>query len=292
MSRYSLLLTQVSRGFIMKHRLMMSTRIDLPLWTMQPKIASSPSSDSPTLVLFGYAGSSRSQLEKYGGLYSELGYRSISSILPHRYIFSYDIPAIRNCAEQVLDEIDASSSSSIVCHCFSNNGVAMYQQLFTLLQEQGRSKDFIKGLIIDSAPGPMGTLDNALKTTFFNNQSFLFLPLAMLGVNAANRMPLSENLGMVKLQLGRLLHNYKYKSTPWTGRFMSYHERGHWPALFFYSKEDQLMPWKYVKKVIAMQQSTNRRVEWQLFEKSGHVAHYKNHPDLYTKLVKEFMQSL
>ena len=44
-------------------------------------------------------------------------------------------------------------------------------------------------------------------------------------------------VGMVKLQLGRLLHNYKYKSTPWTGRFMSYHERGHWPALFFYSKE-------------------------------------------------------
>ena len=41
----------------------------------------------------------------------------------------------------------------------------------------------------------MGTLDNALKSTFFNNQSFLFLPLAMLGVNAANRMPLSENLG-------------------------------------------------------------------------------------------------
>ena len=111
----------------------------------------------------------------------------------------------------------------------------------------------IKGLILDSGPGPMGLFDVTFNS-FFNNQSFMALPLYLFAVNAANKVELKENLNQVKYQLGKLSHSRSlYKSVPWTGRFMSYNEKGSWPVLFLYSKEDRMMPWKYIQRVIAMQ---------------------------------------
>ena len=50
---------------------------------------------SPTVVLFGYAGSPKSHLEKYETLYTSLGYNSVCCILPHKELFAYNIPEIQ-----------------------------------------------------------------------------------------------------------------------------------------------------------------------------------------------------
>ena len=146
---------------------------------------------------------------------------------------------------------------------------------------------------MDSGPSPMGILDNVLQTSFFNNQSFLCLPFHMFGVNAANRMNIKENLRLVKHQISQFPRTYpRNRNVPWTGRFVSYHEKGDWPILFLYSKEDKLLSWKYLELVIKTKKSTDRRVESHLFDGSGHVAHFKRHPALYTQLVKTFIQSV
>ena len=91
------------------HQLIINSRreVHLDIWQSTP-VNSSPS--SPTVILLGYAGSPKHHLTKFEDLYNNLGYRSISSIMPHKHIFEYDVASIRDCASQVLDKIQGGCS--------------------------------------------------------------------------------------------------------------------------------------------------------------------------------------
>ncbi|XP_023333025.1 transmembrane protein 53-like isoform X1 [Eurytemora carolleeae] len=247
---------------------------------------------SPTVVLFGYAGSPKSHLEKYETLYTSLGYNSVCCILPHKELFAYNIPEIQKCAEKVLSVIESSGAQNIVAHCFSNNGIALYQQTYTILNTQKRAECYIKGLILDSGPGPMGLRDNVLKRIFNDKQGRIFLPIALFFVNAANKIPFAENIKSIIEQCRSLKSNFKENShVPWTGLFMKTQEKGTWPVLFLYSKADTLMPWKYVAGVV-QRLKPHRTVYENRFEKSGHVAHFKTYPEEYTAAIKKFLNSI
>ena len=99
---------------------------------------------APTILLMGYSGSTPAQIEPYSELYTSLGYNSISCIMPHEYTLSFDIPSIRQCAKELLAEVDQSGAKGMVCHTFSGNGLFLYQQLYWLLQENGRLEDSVK----------------------------------------------------------------------------------------------------------------------------------------------------
>lgn len=261
------------------------------VWSSNSTGQTEPKSRNPTIVLMGYAGSPRSHLEKFEEMYVDMGYRTICAILPQKLLFSYDIPGIQLSALKLAREIEDSGAESIVAHCFSNNGVALYQQLYNQLHQR-EGKGLIKGLILDSGPGPIGIYDNLLKRNFKDKQSWMFFPFALFGINAANRVGLIENFKQIYQQLRALRVNWPlYRSVPFTGKFMSEVEAGTWPVLLLYSKEDAMMPWNYISRIGEIQ-GTRRRVSSQLFQGSGHVAHFKVHPQLYQQTVKTFLQGL
>ena len=66
------------------------------VWSGSPSAASPPSSPSPpSVLLFGFAGSKKHQLEKHSKLYNELGYQTLYCILPLQHLFHYDVHKIR-----------------------------------------------------------------------------------------------------------------------------------------------------------------------------------------------------
>jgi len=290
MKKCVLLNHQISRSLLLPKRFAHDD-----IWKCIPDGAAK----DPTILLLGYAGSPKKNLVKYEKLYTDLGYRSISTIMPHTYIFHYDVTKIRETANRVLDQIDQTGSENVVVHAFSNNGVVVYQHMYHILQKYNRLH-LIKGLIMDSGPGPMRIRDIFMNRDYKDDPSSglpnpSFLLSSLLLVNSANKVPLLENLSNICDQLRVLPKNYKEnKEIPWTGPFITHHEKGSWPLLLLYSKEDKLMPYTYIDRLLKFQRERNseRRIESNLFVGSGHVAHYKQFPEQYTQIVHSFIQSL
>lgn len=123
------------------------------VWSGSPSATSpTPLAPSPpSVLLFGFAGSKKHQLEKHSKLYNELGYQTLFCILPLQNLFHYDVHKIRcksktralliilvrDCANWVLDAAAREGMERVVCHSFSNNGAALYQQFTHMVAQQG-----------------------------------------------------------------------------------------------------------------------------------------------------------
>ena len=81
-------------------------------------------------------------------------------------------------------------------------------------------------------------------------------------------------------------------SVSWVGDYLKYEDSGPWPLLFIYSKKDRLIDWRFISGVVAEQEARGRRVTSLCLEGSGHVAHLKSQPELYTNTIKHFLQHL
>jgi len=254
-----------------------------------------------SVVLFGFAGSPIHQLEKMSNVYTELGFRTLYCILPMKMTFSYDIPNIQKCAEDVLMKAKDENMTDIVCHSLSNNGGILYQHFSQLVTKEEDMA--IKGAVFDSSPGPIGiqNIQKVIKVRAINKfhprgQTSLFLPFHLYGVNMANRVPVGQTLWEVWDQIRFLLKNWaKHKHVPWVGAYMMQQEREKWPLLFIYSKNDKLLPYMYLDELIEVQTKTGRQVVSKRFDKSGpagHVAHLKYHTEEYKRTVKTFMDSI
>ena len=81
---------------------------------------------------------------------------------------------VRDCANWVLDAAAREGMERVVCHSFSNNGAALYQQFTHLVAQQGDVSTAIvsqhlfyhcirqvriAGAVFDSAPGPLHMID-------------------------------------------------------------------------------------------------------------------------------------
>jgi len=254
-----------------------------------------------SVVLFGFAGSPIHQLEKMSNVYTELGYRTLYCILPMKFTFSYDIENITKCAEEVVMTAKKENITEIVCHSLSNNGGVLYQHFSQMAVKDPALQ--IKGAVFDSSPGPLGiqNIQKYISVWGINKlrpsrQTRLFLPFHHFGVNMANRVPISQTITEMVYQLKFLKTNWKkVRHVPWVGAYMTQHEREAWPLLFIYSKNDKLLPWRYVEEVINAQTETGRPVMSKLFEKSGragHVAHLKYHPEEYKESVRKFLEAI
>ena len=81
------------------------------------------------------------------------------------------------------------------------------------------------------------------------------------------------------------------KTVSWTYHFLKHEDTSRWPVMFIYSEADKLVPWQGIASIV-QEQRLRRRVEEVRLTKSGHVAHLKMYPDLYTDKVAAFLSSL
>ena len=83
------LLSKTIRPPNLSHISFQSTQF--PIWVSGPEAHSSSPPSSPSVMLFGFAGSSPHHLAKQAAVYSSLGYTSLSCIMPERHLFCYDV---------------------------------------------------------------------------------------------------------------------------------------------------------------------------------------------------------
>ena len=65
----------------------------------------------------------------------------------------------RECAQRVVEVAREEGVTRLLCHSFSNNGGALYQQLVEVVG--GEEELEIAGAVFDSAPGPIHLLEAA-----------------------------------------------------------------------------------------------------------------------------------
>ena len=189
-----------------------------------------------SVVVFGFAGSPKSQLEKMSAVYTEQGHRTLYCVLPQMVTFTYDMRKIRACAGQVLQKLEEQGVGEVVCHSLSNNGSVLYQQFTQMAKEKGSVTIKVilghlplfchdhfssQGAVFDSSPGPLGIqnvqryfqLDGfatGIEKWVTRRQTPTFLPFHLFGVDMANRVPILTALGNVKKQLRYTCNDEKY----------------------------------------------------------------------------------
>ena len=263
-----------------------------PITVSNPKFRSFNKPDDVGVLLFGFAGSSHRQLEKHTTLYNSLGYRTVSCILPHKYLFTFDIDNIKKHSDMVLEIVMKENMKKVVPVCFSNNGAILYQTMSqTVLSGQCRDVDIV-GAVFDSAPGPpLGhmTFLQEKTTSSPSPPSKLSLVIAHLGVNQANGVSLTENLKMTVEQVRNMKSNPGHS---WPTHFLRHQDQSTWPVLFIYSEGDRLLPWQRISSLVQASVSRGRRTEELRVQHAGHVAVMKMYPEMYKDKVRTFLKSL
>ena len=145
-------------------------------------------------------------------------------------------------------------------------------------------------MVLDSAPGPATLVLNNTTATLERVDETLkrpgpgpwppsrtFLVGAYCAVNWARGRSLREILSLGAAQLRQL------DTRP--------EDRGEWPLMFVYSERDPLVPWRFVSSVAAETRRRGRRVEEWRLQDTGHVNHFKKHPEEYRDRVATFLAS-
>ena len=78
-------------------KILMRSCSQFEVWSGSPTSSLAPPTTSrPSVLLFGFAGSKKHQLEKHSKLYNDLGFHTLYCILPLQHLFHYDIHRIRS----------------------------------------------------------------------------------------------------------------------------------------------------------------------------------------------------
>ena len=162
----------------------------------------------------------------------------------------------------------------------------------------------IAGVVLDSAPGPATLVLNNTTATLERVDETLkrpgpgpwppsrtFLVGAYCAVNWARGRSLREILSLGAAQLRQL--DTRPEAVSWAGYWVKHEDRGGWPLMFVYSERDPLVPWRFVSSVAAetRRRGSGRRVEEWRLQDTGHVNHFKKHPEEYRDRVAAFLAS-
>ena len=107
----------------------------------------------PLVFIFGWAGATDKNLDKYAEIYRKAGCDTFSYILPTRFIFSCTAE-VPHLSRRILDIVDKEGLNKrpVFFHNLSDTGLMAYQGIDKVCRDAKRSLD-IRGNILDSCPG-------------------------------------------------------------------------------------------------------------------------------------------
>ena len=110
--------------------------------------------ERPLVFLFGWAGATEKNLDKYAEVHRKAGCDTFSYILPTRFIFSCTAE-VPHLSRRLLDIVDKEGLTQrpVFFHNLSDTGLMVYQGIDKVCTEAKRNLD-IRGNIMDSCPGP------------------------------------------------------------------------------------------------------------------------------------------
>ena len=160
------------------------------------------------------------------------------------------------------------------------------------------------GAIFDSCPGPISVVPYAAQTfgtSSLHDRPLLFYPFPMLaGTFGYFQYSLNKESLMTSIQhslrlfpQSRKNYNLHGGAPEWPGCHLR-SENESWPLLFLYTKTDDLMPYSYIKRLIALKEKQNpsRHIVSKLFDKARHVTIMPKYPEQYKSEIARFLTEI
>ncbi|KAL8622436.1 hypothetical protein ACOMHN_034101 [Nucella lapillus] len=241
---------------------------------------------TPVVVLLGWAGCQEKHLRKYTPIYEKKGYITMTVMVPAKTLF-FHAYKLTEVAKGVLDVLAENnlSNNPVIFHLFSNGGCMVYSQLITLLNapdSEHHQQLSVRGVIFDSSPGKRRIL-NAVKA-FMSTMPFREVFRYLLGLCLLMYLVFTRCLrmllpGMLAMEKGFQL----YESICL--------DETKCPQLFLYSKADEVILAEDVEEVITTRKERGVEVKSLCWEDSQHVAHLRDHPEVYAKACMDFAEA-
>eukprot|EP00092_Neocalanus_flemingeri_P036765 GFUD01040025.1.p1 GENE.GFUD01040025.1~~GFUD01040025.1.p1 ORF type:complete len:379 (+),score=86.98 GFUD01040025.1:119-1255(+) len=260
-------------------------------------LVSKTGSTNSVVLLFGWAGASHKNLNKYSSIYLEAGFTTVQFILSTRHIFR-DTDQIPELMSKVMDQMGQQGllDRPMYIHCLSDTGVMCYQGLDIASKQRSTVRMLnIQGVVWDSCPGPYP------EVTLSRISAFLIVNWLCC---------MNDKLGVVqslhssyRLLLDRGWPNLlrRWQGKPVTLNMMNGIWCGHFgrdhhlqfplvPELHLYSDKDFYLPYKYLEKeVLAIKEESGADYTAVKFVGSPHVSHLKRHKKKYKSQVLAFI---
>ena len=177
------------------------------------------------------------------------------------------------------------SSNPMIFHVFSNGGCMVYAHLTTLIssaKSEYYQKLSVRGIIFDSTPGKRRILQAV--RAFMNMLPYSVIIRYLLGMCL-----------LVYLVVTRVVMLLLPVSIGTAKGFTLYdtisEDPAQCPQLFLYSKADSVILAEDVAEMIAARKAKGVTVKSVCWEDSHHVAHFRAHPEVYTKTCIDFVSA-
>ncbi|XP_019186821.1 PREDICTED: transmembrane protein 53 [Ipomoea nil] len=271
------------------------------------------SSKSRTLViLLGWLGAKQRHLKRYAEWYNSKGFHAVTYTFPLPEILSYQVGGktehdVELLVNHLADWLEEEHGKNLVFHTFSNTGWLIYGVILEKLQKQYPTlKERIKGCIVDSAPvaaadpqvWASGFSAAFLKKNSFATKGFVNLSEPHSETTVAARTVVDARPAVTEAALLLVLEKFfeVVLNLPTVNRRLSdvlnllTSQQPSCPQLYIYSTADKVIPAGSVESFIEGQRRTGREVRACNFISTPHVDHFRNHPELYTSELAQFLE--
>eukprot|EP01135_Chromosphaera_perkinsii_P006382 Nk52_evm111s485 gene=Nk52_evmTU111s485 len=228
--------------------------------------------DSALVVFFGWMGSKKKHLKKYGELYNKKREMKHKHIIPSPRDVLQPSFSMKNL-EKLLDDIATNhADKKLFFHGFSTGGYK-YGNMIRVLESNKHLREAIVprivGQVFDS-PVDYHSVPSILPDVVFAKSHPVKRKLARMASDAFFTLtPTMENLKV---------SSESYHNNPITS-----------PALWFYSQDDPIALAKDVEIVYSKWASRGTQNFVMKWDKSKHVSHYMVHRDEYEHALHQFI---
>jgi len=259
-----------------------------------PRFVGVRDGEEPLVLLFGWAGANKKNLEKYTDIYRRAGCLTLSYNLPTRFIFEItsQVPYL---ADKLVGEVVKAGLANrpTFIHLLSDTGVMVHQGLDIALRQRGLTLD-MRGMVLDSCPGERPKLTVAKAAALL----IVYWVCARRDGLSYPETLTSEARLLTTRYLPALARAIQGKQPQlsemegiWSGDSIRMARPDqNWPELFLYSNSDFYVPSTFIEeKVIAEHAKAGRDITAKRWEKSAHVCHLKKHRVDYEDTIHRFL---
>ena len=241
------------------------------------------------IVLLGWWGAERRQLQKYGEIYQNEKCTTVAGVANRFALLRKDDRSLARFADKCITETAAVLRMSdqkvpVIFHLFSNGGCFVFEQIELQLQKAPENSDSelvgrcLRGQLFDSCPSYV-TYDSSIAALqgAFPSHIFRFLkPVIRL------------------LYLAEMIKNKVSGIIPWPESFWDHflNSKLNTSHAYIYSSNDRITDHSKIDELIKRRQESPLPVSVLKFSDSPHVQHFLHHEEEYKHFVIDFVDTV
>ncbi|KAI1709109.1 transmembrane protein 53-B [Ditylenchus destructor] len=251
----------------------------------------SENTNSPLVLLFGWAGCRDRYLAKYSEIYEKLGCSIVRYTVPVEHVNDYT--SFRQFAleiyERVLDVENNELQFPIMFHIFSMNGFSLFSALWQLLDITSNGsavKQMVKGIIFDSCPANVRPWQKAeaISVATMPSNKYNMISRGTYRIFLTGKYSLDRAFIWLRSNFEPNVYEQNFP-------YFNLLKMPDLPKLqlYLYSQADSICSAKSIEEFQVAQLDRCCVVRSKCWVDSQHVEHFREHSEEYTQLCIDFV---